>query len=51
MPKKVRSYHSQLLQNISSLDNSISKVEQSSDRNMVRFASEISKNLIPNLNK
>jgi hypothetical protein len=51
MPKKIRGYHSQLLQSITHLDSAISKVEQNADKNMVRFAEQISKNLIPNLNK
>lgn len=51
MPKKVKTYHTHLLQNLANLDISISKVEQSADKNMVRFAEQVSKNLIPNLNK
>lgn len=51
IPKKMKGFHTLLLQNLTSLDNSISKVEQGADRNMIRFAEQVSKNLIPNLNK
>ena len=51
MPKRIKGYHTLILQNLSSLDNAISKVEQNADRHMVRFAEQVSKNLIPNLNK
>ena len=51
MPKRVKGYHVALLQNLSALDNAISKVEQNAERHMVRFAEQVSKNLIPNLIK
>jgi hypothetical protein len=50
-PKKMKSFHTLLLQNLSNLDSAISKVEQGADRHMARFAEQVSKNLIPNLNK
>ena len=47
----MKSFHTLLLQNLSNLDSAISKVEQGADRHMARFAEQVSKNLIPNLNK
>ena len=47
----IKSYHTTILQSLSNLDSAISKIEQNSDRNMIRFAEQVSKNYIPNLKK
>lgn len=51
MPKTIKTYHTSILQSLSNLDSVISKIEQNSDRNMIRFAEQVSKNMIPNLKK
>ena len=51
IPKKMKNFHTLLLQNLSNLDTAVSKIEQGADRHMARFAEQVSKNLIPNLNK
>ena len=47
----MKNFHTLLLQNLSNLDTAVLKVEQGADRHMARFAEQVSKNLIPNLNK
>ena len=37
-PKKMKNFHTLLLQNLSNLDTAILKVEQGADRHMARFA-------------
>ena len=51
IPKKMKNFHTLLLQSLSNLDTAVSKIEQGADRHMARFAEQVSKNLIPNLNK
>lgn len=51
MINTIKSYHTTILQSLSNLDSAISKIEQNSDRNMIRFAEQVSKNYIPNLKK
>lgn len=51
MIKRVKAYQTQLVINLTNLDSVMSKVEQNSERHMIRFAEQVSKSLIPNLNK
>lgn len=49
--KTWKSYQTQLLQDMMSLENAMAKAEEGAEKNMIRFAEQVSKQLIPNLNK
>jgi hypothetical protein len=46
-----KSYQTALLQDTVNLENAMAKAEEGAEKNMIRFAEQVSKNLIPNLNK
>ena len=49
--KKIKGFHTALLLSLKNLDDAILKVEQGADRHMAKFAEQVSKSLIPQLNK
>ena len=49
--KTWKSYQTQLLQDMINLENAMSRAEEGSEKNMIRFAEQVSKHLIPTLNK
>lgn len=46
-----KGYQTQLLQDMISLENAMSRAEEGAEKNMIRFAEQVSKQLIPTLNK
>ena len=49
--KTWKTYQTQLLQDMISLENAMSRAEEGAEKNMIRFAEQVSKQLIPSLNK
>ena len=49
--KSWKTYQTHLLQDMISLENAMSRAEEGAEKNMIRFAEQVSKQLIPTLNK